>query len=181
MSTDYPRVRAHIWVWINERGKIPPRMHIHHIDENKSNNHISNLQIISPGDHARLHYTEEKRQASRKLMDVIRPLTKKWHASKEGREWHREHAIKCNFGKHEIVDYACAECNKEFKASKLSWVKFCSNACKSTFRRKSGIDDIEVKCENCETTFIRNKYARKRFCSRKCSAHWSKSKINQKD
>jgi recombination protein RecA len=34
---------------------LPDNMHVHHIDENFANNDISNLQLISPSDHGKLH------------------------------------------------------------------------------------------------------------------------------
>src|SRR3990167_3790350 len=33
--------------------------HVHHLDGNKINNHISNLELISPSEHARKHFTTE--------------------------------------------------------------------------------------------------------------------------
>jgi hypothetical protein len=35
--------------------KIPKGMHIHHIDGNKNNNDISNLQMVTPEEHCRIH------------------------------------------------------------------------------------------------------------------------------
>lgn len=34
--------------------------HVHHIDEDKTNNDISNLQIVSPEEHGRIHRTKER-------------------------------------------------------------------------------------------------------------------------
>jgi len=36
--------------------KCPKGMVVHHIDGNKSNNNISNLKIMTPGEHTRLHH-----------------------------------------------------------------------------------------------------------------------------
>src|SRR5689334_25155265 len=94
ISTSCPKIRAHVWVWINHNGDIPKKHHIHHIDENKSNNNIENLRCIHYHEHYRLHITEEKREWSRKWIEVIRPLTKKWHASEEGLQWHSKHGLK---------------------------------------------------------------------------------------
>src|ERR1700739_3069602 len=35
--------------------KIPPGFQIHHRDENRSNNHIDNLQCVSPQEHYEIH------------------------------------------------------------------------------------------------------------------------------
>lgn len=166
ISTDYPRVRAHAWVWINQKGEIPKGMQIHHIDENKSNNNIDNLMIISASDHMKLHMTKERIDLARKWVDIIRPMTKEWHASKEGRQWHKEHGKKC-WDKREYKNLSCNQCKKSF-STKTYHQTFCSNACKSAWRRAKGYDDIEVGCLYCGNKFKRNKYAKRRFCSRKC-------------
>lgn len=45
----------HCIVWEKKYGKIPMGMQIHHIDFNKENNKISNLQLVTPLEHKRIH------------------------------------------------------------------------------------------------------------------------------
>ena len=45
----------HRIVWKRHKGPIPHDMHVHHKDENKLNNDISNLELIDPITHRRLH------------------------------------------------------------------------------------------------------------------------------
>lgn len=45
----------HSIVWENKNGPIPLGMQIHHIDGNKTNNNIENLQLVTPLEHKRLH------------------------------------------------------------------------------------------------------------------------------
>lgn len=169
-STDSPRIYAHRWVWINLHGPIPKGCHIHHIDENKNNNSPENLMLMSSFEHLSFHMkSEERREVSRKQCDKIRHLTKEWHASIEGRAWHKFHAVKSKLGKWEPKTYFCQVCNKSYETTKRSNTKFCSNPCKSKFRRDEGIDDIQRKCQKCEKEFTVNKYAKRKFCSRKCS------------
>lgn len=40
--------------------KVMPNEHVHHIDENKLNNHPDNLQIMTASEHARLHAIKNK-------------------------------------------------------------------------------------------------------------------------
>jgi len=47
----------HRLVWSKYNGKIPEGYHIHHIDGNKLNNDISNLQLISSSEHSKLHHS----------------------------------------------------------------------------------------------------------------------------
>ena len=46
---------VHRFVYEQAYGSIIEGMSIHHIDENKLNNSLDNLEIISHGDHRRLH------------------------------------------------------------------------------------------------------------------------------
>lgn len=45
----------HSIIWEKHYGKIPLGMQIHHKDFNKENNIISNLQLVTPLEHKRLH------------------------------------------------------------------------------------------------------------------------------
>lgn len=45
----------HNIVWEEHNGEIPIGMQIHHIDGNKTNNDISNLKLVTPLEHKRLH------------------------------------------------------------------------------------------------------------------------------
>lgn len=170
ISTTSPRIRAHVWVWTNEKYNVPKGCHIHHKNQNKSDNSIENLELMDRTSHLKLHMqSEERRQKSREYADKYRPLTKEWHGSPEGLAWHKYHAEKCKFGKWEPKEFTCVFCNKKYITKKLSRTYFCSNNCKSAHRRANGLDDIQVPCEKCGTIFIKNKYAKRRFCSRMCS------------
>ena len=172
MSTDSPRIRAHQWVWINIHGEIPKGYHIHHKDGNKSNNLIENLLLIRPLQHVNLHMTDERRERQREQMEKIRPLTKEWHASEEGRAWHRLHAIQGKFGKNERIEYKCQQCGKPYHSSKLSNAKFCSNPCKSKWRRDHKLDHIERSCIQCSKMFNCNRYAKNITCGKYCAARY---------
>lgn len=45
----------HREIWKRQHGSIPEGSVIHHIDHNKSNNHLSNLEIMTLGEHTILH------------------------------------------------------------------------------------------------------------------------------
>jgi hypothetical protein len=166
---DNPRIRAHQWVWKNIHKIIPKGYHIHHINDDKSDNTIENLELIKGSRHLSLHMQDpDRKESARNMADKYRHLTKEWHASEEGRHWHRIHAAKNNFGKWDPLDYKCEVCYKDFKSKKISRVRFCSNACKSKFRRDSKVDDEERKCSVCENTFKTNKYTKTLTCGRAC-------------
>lgn len=168
ISTDHPRIRAHRWVWNCCHGVIPKGYHIHHKNENKSDNLIENLELIEASRHLSLHYSEEMRERSRKQAETVRHMTKEWHASAEGKAWHSLHAIKSKFGKWEPKEYKCDQCGASYQSTKRSGARFCTNACKSKWRRETGFDNIEASCVYCSKTFIKSKYAKTKFCSRSC-------------
>lgn len=65
MSSDYKHRRiggrqgkmrlAHHILWEEASGPIPEGYEIHHIDENKKNNDLENLKLLSVSDHQRTH------------------------------------------------------------------------------------------------------------------------------
>lgn len=124
---------------------------------------------MAASDHLRMHMTEEKRKRSSVWAGEIRHLTKEWHASEEGRLWHKLHALKNKFGKNEPRDMECEVCGSGYKTTKLHMSRFCTNACKSVWRRNSGLDDSPRKCKKCNQEFICNKYAKTLYCSRSCA------------
>ena len=66
----------HRQIWMDSNGPITKGMHIHHIDHNRDNNHISNLECCSPIDHLKRH--PEKVEASKKALA-------RWRATDEGK------------------------------------------------------------------------------------------------
>ena len=77
-----------IWEFYNKK-TIQKGFVIHHKDGDWFNNDIDNLECLSRKQHAQEHiqeFTKEKREH----LARIRELTKVWHASEEGREWHRQ-------------------------------------------------------------------------------------------
>ena len=48
----------HRAVWMYYEGEIPAGYHIHHIDENKDNNCIENLQALTANEHHSLHVAQ---------------------------------------------------------------------------------------------------------------------------
>lgn len=157
----------HRYIWEKYNGKIKKGYHIHHKDGNFENNDITNLIEVSPYEHAQLHQSEERKQKAREWANQIRPLTKEWHKSEEGKKWHRQHAQRFNFGHISYGKATCEVCGKVF-VKKQDFQKFCSNACKSKYRRQQGLDNIIKKCAYCGKDFETSKYKTNKFCSRSC-------------
>lgn len=65
IKTERGFVREHVYVMEMHLGRRLLRGEVvHHKDENKSNNALSNLEVMTHGDHTREHHTGVKRDAS---------------------------------------------------------------------------------------------------------------------
>lgn len=88
----------HREIWKFYNGPIPEGAVVHHVDENPLNNDISNLTLMENGEHVSHHTNGKCSDAQRAHLDAIRHLATEWHRSDEGREWHRQHALRQGFG-----------------------------------------------------------------------------------
>lgn len=164
------RIRMHRYVWEFYNGKIPEGYEIHHKDHNRANNDISNLEIMKKGKHSSLHCSETVNanpERTKEILDRIRPLTKEWHGSEEGRQWHKDHYEKTKENLHKLYRFACEQCGKPFESSQIN-SRFCSNACKSRWRRENGLDDEIRICAICGKEFSTNRFSKQRTCGRRC-------------
>lgn len=180
-KTDF-KLYMHRYVWEFYNTKIPEHYEVHHKDFDRSNNDISNLQLLSEIEHKKLHgtlLTEEQRNRKRiNLNENARPKAIEWHKSEEGRAWHKEQITKqhqLGVFKHELI---CTNCGKSYVGEIKSKNTFCSNACKSAYRRKTGKDLDKRICEICGNTFLANKYKPTVTCSRSCACKLSHRRGN---
>jgi len=166
LSTTIPRERAHRWVWKNHHRSIPKGYHIHHRDEDRSNNVIGNLELLTPSEHVKKHFTEERRAKFLKIAEENRELTKAWHKSPEGKAWHKAHGILL-WKNRKPIKKKCGRCLLQF-STKTFHQQFCSNNCKSAWRRSQGLDNEERTCALCEKAFTVNRYSKAKCCSISC-------------
>ena len=164
------RKRMHVYVWEQNYEKVPKGYEVHHKDFDRSNNDISNLQLLTVSEHKRLHgnlLTEEQREWRRNnINEKARPQAIEWHKSEEGRKWHKQQYLNTRDVLHKKLPYTCIQCGKEFLGEYGS--KFCSNACKSAHRRKMGVDLVEKECIICGKKFMTDKNKKICTCSRTC-------------
>lgn len=162
--------RLHVYTYEKLFGSVPEGCVIHHIDRDPDNNDIGNLILVSKKEHARVHHDAVK-AASVESIKKAQAAATEWHKSSAGHEWHKEQYRRSLADKWaDMVTKNCEVCGKPFQCPAIVAYKsrFCSNNCKSQFRRNSGVDNIEVSCEMCGAKFMTNKYARQRFCSAPC-------------
>lgn len=165
-SEDGKAKRLHVALYEYYNGAIPEGYHIHHKDENPLNNNLDNLECIKAFDHISKHsidYHNNNKERAINHLESIRELTKEWHRSKDGHEWHKAHPPKRVLSK-----YVCLYCKKGFETDKKSTNKFCSNKCRSAYRRSSGVDDEIRICPKCGKEFTANKYSDTKCCSKSC-------------
>lgn len=147
---DLPERLLHRYVWHCEVGPIEPGMHIHHKDECKTNNDISNLEKIESAKHSRGHmiarFATDDRIAFESGLVKAREAAKVWHASEEGLEWHKEHGKKSWIGR-EYFDAVCQLCGSLYKTPVPDKSRFCSRACitKNANSRQKGKKRIKKK------------------------------------
>lgn len=166
------QTRLHVYVWEYHNGKVPKGYHIHHIDFDKDNNEIDNLQLLTASAHLKLHgenWDEERKEKQVQILkDKAVPASKEWHASEKGHDWHKKHYEQTKDKLHKKQMFKCVECGCDFEAEITGANKFCSNRCKSAFRRRVGIDNETRTCECCGGEYVANKYSTKKFCSASC-------------
>ena len=74
----------------------------------------------------------------------------KWHISKEGREWHKQHAKNCNFGHKKYGIAKCELCGKEFETTKNAY--FCCKEHYYAYLKENHIYTANTsKCPNKDT------------------------------
>lgn len=168
------RLYLHRYIWEKAHGQIPDGHHIHHIDGDAGNNELSNLELLEATEHLMMHAKnmseEHKEKLRANLNENARPKAIEWHKSDEGRAWHKTHYENSKHLLHQKKEFSCDNCDKSFVATHKGNNRFCSNACKSAWRRNNGLDDIEVQCEVCGSKFIKNKYSKAVTCSRQCGS-----------
>lgn len=161
-------------IYRDHHGEIPEGAVVHHKDHDPLNNDPANLALVDLGEHTSYHSTErfkcsDHRAKNYEHMETIRPLTVAWHRSEEGRAWHSEHGRKA-YAARERLTFECRQCGKPYETlNRGDGTRFCSNNCRSAWRRASGVDDVDRSCEWCGAVFRTNKYGKTRFCGRSCA------------
>lgn len=160
----------HHKVWEFYKSKRKNGYHIHHINGNVNDNRIENLEEIESSEHLSLHAKmriKDDKDWFESFHKKGIEAAKEWHKSEEGIKWHKEHALKFNFGVFDFGEYNCEVCSDKYK-KRTKHQKFCSNKCKSKHRRDLNIDNIEKNCSVCDKIFITNKYSKREKCNRGC-------------
>lgn len=164
----------HRYLYEKEHGEIPKGYEIHHVDHNPLNNDLSNLIALPQSEHKKIHKEEITEEQLNKLQKNLnknaRPRANEWHKSEVGKEWHKKHYEGMKEKLHTTKKIKCLCCGKETIVGTSKENKFCSDKCKSKYRRDKGLDNETRICATCGKEFTINKYSKTKNCSRSCSA-----------
>jgi hypothetical protein len=129
---------------------------------------------LTASGHERMHGQEiERKERSRENIKKAVKAAPAWHKSKEGRQWHSESHKGMKMPR---IEKICDLCGCSFMGTKTQ--RFCSNACKSAYRRKLGLDDVDHVCLICGKTFKSSRFEERKYCSKECASRghvgWNK-------
>lgn len=131
--------RLHRVVWEYHNGPIPKGSHVHHKDEDRSNNQIENLMLMDGGEHLSVHMSKPER-AEKSRASVVKAIeaAAEWHGTSAGAEWHSQHAKQMWAGK-KMRERECSFCGRMYQTRDLGHNNgnhFCSNNCRAAHRRR---------------------------------------------
>lgn len=176
------RKRLHRYVYEYYNGPIPKGFDVHH-KVDKFHNDIDDLELKEKREHElyhREHLSKEQREWYRDNMNnIARPKAIEWHKSTDGIDWHKEQYQKYKDKFIVEKEFVCESCGEKFKSTQVK-SRFCSNNCKSSWRRKNGLDDEIRICEYCGKEYKTNKYSKNRYCSVSCSNKAKPRKNNKR-
>ena len=165
------KVWLHQYVYEKYNGPQLRGFSVHHVDFNKDNNSIDNLVLLNKSEHSSLHIKRyfsklENREKQKIHLNKIRP-DHVWPLDEKEKEIFRQH-LKVSMSNIKPIIKFCEYCGHEYSVKPLGTSRFCSNKCKSAWRRKEGLDNIERDCPICGKFFFTNKYRGSKTCSRHC-------------
>ena len=167
-SNHYAKSRQlHRVIFAYYYGDIPDGYVIHHVDHNKANNDISNLQCLTKGEHQTLHNNNaQNQQFTCKYCGKVIPFNKRgkktFCSQKCHSAWYKENASV-------LEERKCKRCGKTFTAFPWQERQYCSKSCsaKAHWLAEQARKSFAV-CPTCGKSF-KKKRNTQQFCSRKCS------------
>ena len=140
-----PTKLLHRAIWEAANGEVPEGCDIHHIDENKSNNSLENLQCLTVSEHCALH-ARKQGQCPPSVPCLCKQCGKEFLGKHHDAQfcsvacyskWLRATG-KCDETR------KCACCGKEFTCRKDTPTRFCSSRCAALDREnKLSVEERE--------------------------------------
>lgn len=143
------RMPYHRYVWEKNNGPIPNGMVIHHIDSDKENNDISNLQMMTQGEHASYHGSHITDDVRAKMSIAKSGETNYWYgkdrSGKNSPMYGRKHSEETRFkqGVDKIKYVVCLDTGDVYislkSAFKKTGVHNISKVCRGLQEKAGGL------------------------------------------
>ena len=183
-------VQRHIYrdVWFYYNGEIPDGDYeIHHRNWDKSDNNITNLQLLTKAEHTKIHHVKKNKPITKIVQCVV--CNKNFNVPiRSTRKCCSTTCLKIALGKSGAknvkppVQKICPECGKNFtvKHGKNNQI-YCSFECsKIALARKRKKTIIERICPACGKKFIVSRSSPKTIhCSKECAAKMTGLKLKK--
>lgn len=163
-------------VWQYYHGDIPDEYQIHHVDENKANNAVENLQCLTKQEHRRLHNKQPLHEER-----VCKTCGKIFIVQKAC----QQRALYCSEKCQSKVKKICSLCGKEFLTTSYKPAEHCRSCTTKLMwenRRAQGLSR-QKRCPICGKSFVvKPGHEKTQCCSRSCGhkLQWQTRKL-QKD
>ena len=148
---------------------------VHHIDGNKDNNEIDNLKLLTTEEHHKLHNIRSESSHRHVCKKCGRTY---WSSVSKSTEIcdRCDSSLAIGGSSMLMIKKRCEYCGAEYetKGVNKNRSKFCSNKCKSAYRRATGVDKIEKICAFCGNSFKTDKYSGAIYCSPHCASKGSR-------
>lgn len=154
----------HRAVWIYYSGEMPNGDYeIHHVDTDKANNDISNLQCLTKAEHRRIHMktAPAREHICKNCGKLFTSTSTKSHVDCCSKDCLQALSYK---KRHETR--ICAFCGKEFSVYKYSHTKCCSASCAAKLLRTIPSNNMKF-CPICHKEFPA-KVSNQIYCSNHC-------------
>lgn len=157
----------HQRIWNYFYGEVPNGYQIHHVDGNKLNNDISNLQIMTISEHQ--HHHNPKGTVNQILTTLVCEWCgKKYQGYFNGKNRFCSQLCRSRYRQtHERIQRTCPQCGKIFDTPKAQPAQYCSHTCAMDAKRKYSPE--KRTCPVCGKEFVVTLRHTQKFCSRECA------------
>lgn len=171
-TTDIDGARRwlHRYTYEQERGPIPDGNHVHHVNGDKDNNDLCNLECLSGVRHREKHRADMVVFGnSPQQLDHLASIRQLAMAAKAGKYVSPRKLRKCM-----SRERACAICGEKFTPAVTSndSAAYCSAKCSHKVRNvyPETAYEAPTTCAHCNQSFVPGRYAfgRKLYCSAAC-------------